>query len=203
MATGYTTDIHDGKEVSFTDFILKCTRAMGVAIMQRDQDLSVPLVDEEVPSDYHQKALSKAIITAAELKRLSLDEWEQRERDDREAATTHVRDAIKKAGEIRVRYESMLAEVEAWRPPTPEHQGLKDFMTEQLTSSIKFDCNVSYLTMPPTRTAEEFRDERIAKAERDIEYHREGWAKDQERAASRNRWVRDLRDSLNAITATA
>ena len=35
----------------------------------------------------------------------------------------------------RERYETMLAEVEAWQPPTPDHEELKRFMADQLRES--------------------------------------------------------------------
>lgn len=196
MATGYTSDLHDGKNVTFNDFIMKCTRAMGVAIMQRDESIDVPLVDEEQPSTYHRDALGMAIAELVLLRGLSLNEWARREQESRTKATKEVSASIKEAGEVRVRYESMLAQVQAWTPPTPEHQGIKDFMVEQLTSSIQFDCSVKYLTMPSVLSAEDYRARRIAQAEKALEYHRTEWQKDQDRAASRNKWVADLRASL-------
>ena len=36
MPTGYTTDIYNGKDVSFRDFALTCARQFGACIMQRD-----------------------------------------------------------------------------------------------------------------------------------------------------------------------
>ena len=41
MATGYTMDIYDGKNVSFEDFCLSCARAFGACILQRDDNTSI------------------------------------------------------------------------------------------------------------------------------------------------------------------
>ena len=203
MATGYTADLHDGKDVSFNDFILKCTRAMGVAIMQRDESIDSPLREEEDPETYHRDALATAIADLQTLRGLPIDEWRKREQGARAKASTVVLNAIRSCGEIRVRYESMLAEVEAWQPPTPEHQGLKDFMVEQLTTSIRFDCDITYLTISPAVSAEEFKAARIAGVEKDVEYHRTKWESEQVRVDSRNRWVADLRASMHEATVPA
>lgn len=40
MPTGYTADIKDG--ITFRDFALRCARAFGATIMQRDEDISIP-----------------------------------------------------------------------------------------------------------------------------------------------------------------
>lgn len=38
MPSCYTSDIADGKDVSFNDFVLKCARAFGACIEQRDDN---------------------------------------------------------------------------------------------------------------------------------------------------------------------
>ena len=39
MPTGYTTDIYNGKDVTFKDFALKCARAFGACIHQREDNI--------------------------------------------------------------------------------------------------------------------------------------------------------------------
>lgn len=202
MPSGYTSDIYDGKDVSFTQFALTAARGMGAAIMQRD-DAPGPIADEYEPSDYHEKKLAEARKQVEQFKKLSLADWAKREIADREEMSKVVQESIRVAGERRVRYETMLAQVEAWRPPTPDHEGFKKFMTDQLQSSIDFDCSVTYLKMPPIRTPGEFRDEQIAKAEKDVAYHLDGQKTEIERTAGRNKWVRDLKESLGLVKADA
>jgi len=36
MPSGYTSDLYEGKNISFTQFALQCARAFGAAIDQRD-----------------------------------------------------------------------------------------------------------------------------------------------------------------------
>lgn len=195
MPTGYTADLYEGKDVSFEQFALTAARGMGAAIMQRD-DAPGPIADEYEPSDYYKKSLAKSLTKVAEFRNRTHDQWVVAEKAERDEMTAHVNGAIKTAGERRVRYELMLAQVEAWVPPTPEHENFKKFMTEQLTSSIDFDCSTSYLKTPPVKSPEVFKAEQIAKAEKDAARDAEEWEKEQERTASRNKWVRDLRESL-------
>lgn len=195
MPTGYTADLYEGKAVSFNEFVLAATRGMGAAIMQRD-DGPGPIADEYQPSDYHRLAHVKAEATLAELQRLSLYEWAQREKGERNNHINLDRAADEKSASIRARYESMLAQVRTWRPPTTEHVQFKEFMVEQLERSIEYDCAVFPNPERPIRSAFEFRDAALTRAESDVAYHREEWVKEQERTASRNKWVRDLKGSL-------
>ncbi|MDY7542651.1 MULTISPECIES: hypothetical protein [unclassified Cryobacterium] len=195
MPTGYTADLYEGKAITFKEFALTAARGMGAAIMQRD-DGPGPIADEYEPSDYHQIAHAKAVDTLAELTQLPLDEWERREAAARADNAAAEMAGAAKTEALRARYEAMLARVEGWQPPTSEHERFKDFMREQLEGSIKFDCSDRSDAAPSTRTAEVYRDERIASAVWNVAYHVKSWTEEQERTASRNKWVRDLKVSL-------
>lgn len=195
MPTGYTSNLYDGKDQSFPEFAMDCARAFGALILMRDDPKGTPIPDEFAPSDYHVKALTEArseydrLVTMtifeadAEAERLA-DEWDADRVDEK--ATRVARKA---------RYETMLAEIDVWEPPTSEHQGLKDFMVEQLTGSIEFDCSI-YEFPSPQRDGSAWRKEAVARARRDIEYHSAENAKEIERAAGRSAWVQALRGSL-------
>jgi hypothetical protein len=84
--------------------------------------------------------------------------------------------------------------VQAWTPPTTEHQALKDFMIEQLTGSMKFD---DFHWEPPHRlTGTEWLAAEREKAKRDIEYYTQEVAKERERVRSANEWLQQLTGSL-------
>ena len=58
MPTGYTADIYEGNDVSFRDFALKCARAFGACIEQRDDDANdKPKLIEKTKDNYHIKRL--------------------------------------------------------------------------------------------------------------------------------------------------
>lgn len=196
MPTGYTAKLHDGKPQTFEEFALEAARAMGAAIMQRD-DAPGPIVEVE-PSTYELEALARDEARLTELRSFTEDDWKAEEKRTRFDTARINRKSIQKASERRVRYEIMLAQVEAWRPPTSEHEGLKKFMVEQLTSSIEFDCSIRHLTIPPVRAWQEYRTVQLATAENAVERSKGYLAESIERYESRNKWVRDLRDSLSA-----
>jgi hypothetical protein len=99
--------------------------------------------------------------------------------------------------------EAMLANVNEWEPPTSEHARLKEFMREQLESSIKWDCGDGTIAYPKPvdKTPAEWRAERLASLASDIAYHEREWRKEVERTESRNEWIKSLRDSLNLTPA--
>jgi len=97
---------------------------------------------------------------------------------------------------MRERYEAMLAQVKAWTPPTSEHQGLKDFMVEQLEESIDFDCGTDYLTVPERLTGAAHKEQQLHSARWNVYYHTEHGEADKKRANERTTWVRALRQSF-------
>lgn len=201
MPTGYTSDIYEGKDITFRDFALQCARAFGALIEMRDHPMDAPIPDEFKPSDYHQRKLTDArnVLAAAQgwsdevAERLAHEDYMARNR-----AWTDRRDA---ALEREVRYNAMLAKVEAWQPPTEQHVELKSFMVQQITESMKFDCSMTYDEEPLPLTGDEYRRATMARALKDIDYHTEQYAQDVERAEQRTRWVKALRESLEGVNA--
>ena len=196
MPTGYTADIKNG--IDFKTYAMNCARAFGACISLRDEPgggESIP--DEFTPSDYHAKAEQKA---RDELTALLAMTAEQRERsaakawDDAETARLMRLEDKRKQREA---YEAMLAKVNAWKPPTPEHAGLHEFMRAQIEQSIDFDCNGDYGTTPTLRlTGEQWAEQEAARLNRDIAYHEKEYASEVSRSESRTDWVRALRQSL-------
>lgn len=92
----------------------------------------------------------------------------------------------------------MLTKVQAWQPPSSDHAGFKDFMIEQLTKSIEFDCDLSYHTDNPPQllTGEQYLGSKIAKSLKSIAYHKKEQLAEEERTEGRNRWIKQLRESL-------
>jgi hypothetical protein len=203
MPTGYTADIKD--DTSFTEFALRCARAMGACIIMRDDPLDAPIPDEFVASDYHAKALDDALSRQASVAEMTLSEAAQAmEAENSKIAESRER-TIRESAETRRRYERMLAMVEAWAPPTREHVNFKKFMLDQLRESINFDCH------DPDDTAkwyagfcgtpQQWLDKEREKAAQEVAYHRQHLQEELDRTASRNSWVRELRRSLKEPAA--
>lgn len=195
MPTGYTAGVADGEVTEFADFAMDCARAFGALITMRDDPKGAPIPDEFKPDSYHQGALDKAKERLAEVQA-----WDAATADEK-AMESHLKalatqESLVESDQVkRERYEAMLAKVEAWTPPTPDHDEMKKFMIEQLEGSIRFDCGYIW-TAPAAQTGEEFRAAEIASALHDVEYHAKHLAEDYERARQRTEWVRALRRSL-------
>ncbi len=165
--------------------------------MMRDDPMDAPIPDEFQPStEYYDKSEADARAQLLKLERMTPDEFNREARAERDAGMKSWQERRERRKAERVRYESMIAKVEAWTPPSAEHVGLKEFMVKQLRESIEFDCSEKYDDPPKFRTGEEWRVEKIKSCRHDIEYALQHRKEEIERTAGRNLWIRQLRESL-------
>lgn len=195
MATGYTHAVKDGEVTDFRTFALRCARGMGALITMRDDPMNAPIPEEFKPAGHYagwaraareEKANLEALDDAG--RRAAYETAVQERRQAKE-------DSLKLAGDTRDRYEAMLAQARAWTPPSPEHAEFKAFMESQLVDSIQHDCT-PYMA-PDHPPFEQWWPELLASLDDDIASYAEADAAERERTDGRNRWVRQLRESLN------
>lgn len=200
MPTGYTATLYEGKPQTFEEFVWSCARAFGALMTMRDDSLDAPIPQAFEPSTYHAEAIDKAERRLMEVDLWTDDEAEVEAERDWNDRLKAIRKAESDRYAIKVRYEAMLARVEAWEAPTAEHVGLKEFMAEQLRRAIDFDTGTrpssEWLGGTVRLTAAEYRAQQIERAERDIGYHTAEHEKELERTRTRNEWVAALRESL-------
>lgn len=196
MPTGYTACILDGAD--FNKYIMGCARAFGALVMMRDEPADAPIPERFEPTDYHANAIKSAREELDRLDRMSLADAAVAAQADYDSQLARNKAAIARNDEMRGRYEAMLKRVEAWKPPTSDHEGLKKFMREQIDSSMDFDCsNDYYLGNAPTLlTAMGWRSAQVEKARQQIAYHSREHAEEVGRAHTRTDWVKALRESL-------
>lgn len=196
MPTGYTADIKDG--ISFSTFALNCARAFGATITLRDESGGGEKIpDQFEPSDYHSKALEKAEADLLALGEMTPEACQEQCYGDFAADEAFRLDHLQKNKAQIDSYRSMLEQVKAWTPPSADHVGMKDFMIEQIESSIKFDDSSAYYGVPTERlTGPEWLERKKEKALKDIEYHKTKHAEEVQRTGQRNAWIKALRDSL-------
>jgi hypothetical protein len=189
MPSGYTSDIYNGKEVTFKDFALGCARAFGACVMQRDDpaDVKPKIMPEE---SYHTEKLKNL----GEFKKPTKDQFDSYVKE----TIADYEKSIKEKNELKKRYSDMLEKAKNWQPPTKEHEGLKAFMIEQLADSSSFDCGVSFYETASfsAMTYEDYAAKKLAEHNRSIEYHKEYEAKDLNNIKQRNKWIKDLYNSL-------
>ena len=197
MPTGYTAAIENG--ISLRQFILSCARAMGACIMQRDDPMD-ELPKKREPTDYHAKHIAEAGVAPAEIKAMSDDVAYAKATEEHKNELESIESGIRKNNELKAKYENMLARVRSWEPPTTEHQGLKDFMAEQIIESIRFDCAGSYYRDRAKElkclSGSEWKDKEIKRALHDLDYHQREHNEEIARCRSQNEWIEQLYKSL-------
>lgn len=194
MPTGYTADVGNGKMTDFRTFALTCARNFGACITQRDDAMDV-LPKHREESTYYAESLARDEQELVEL----LDMSEEQIAKAYEADYAHrLAEYLRYAEERRVtrtRYETMLAQVDAWEPPSEEHERLKQFMQQQITESIRFDCT-GYGSEPERGDPQTWYQERLASVRRSISRGRVSLAEEKVRVAKANQWIDELYESL-------
>jgi hypothetical protein len=194
MPTGYTAAIKDG--ISFEQYVWTCARAFGALVLLRD-DTQAPIPERFESSTYHVAELAKAKDRLATLNAMSMDDAVENEKHDYKAATKSYLARLDEKGELRTKYMAMLGQVRQWIPPTPDHQGLKDLMVQQIEQSIEFDCNTHYMELPAAILGGQlWLAQRTAEAECMVAYHADELAKEVSRTEDRNGWLQALRKSV-------
>ena len=193
--TGYTSGVIDGKIATLKDFAMLCARAMGACIMMRDEPSSTAIPDEFRPSTWSKDAQAMAQEELDALLALSPAEVVAKatsfyvdERTRREKANEECRLA-------RARCLEMALKVDAWQPPTPDHQGLKTYMFDQLRITAEGNSDL-YDEPLEEKTPTAWLAARLFEIRARIASYEKSQFEENERTASRNQWLRDLRASL-------
>jgi hypothetical protein len=195
MPTGFTASVADGTVTDLETFALTLARGMGALVMMRDEPWDTPIPDAFEPSDYYTKRL---VELKAERERVEglfgaqLEAEVQKLTDEYYEAEAKSR---QRHEEQKQRYLDMIAKVEAWQG-APE--GIKSFGLSQLRDSLNFDCRepFEYYGVLPDPDPENWKQQKLEDIEKDILYHAKNHAEEVERTESRNRWIKQLKESL-------
>ncbi len=202
MPTGYTHIVAENGDFTFPEFAMRCARAFGALVMMREEPLDAPIPEKFEPGEYYRKNYEKAKAAYENfIANPPTDEDLEKQYNEYVAKETERFAAISKEKDVKHRrYNAMLFKVLKWQPPTPEHEGLKKFMIDQLHDSIEADCS-EY--QPRISNKEEYiayyRSGEYLKKE--LDFYTEKWHKEIERTNSRNEWLKELRESLKEFEA--
>lgn len=200
-ATGYVHRMIDN-QMNFEQFVMNCSRAMDALAMMRDDPMDAEIPERFEPSDYYLQQEKEVRAKLAEIQGLSDQQLIERGRTAKEKALEYFKNASGADSKDIEACRTMLAQVEAWEPPTSDHQGLKEFMVQQLTSSIggaRVDMPSYWeerLEKEIAKSPKQYVTEEIAELHRTIARSVEEYAKEVERTESRNLWLKQLRESL-------
>lgn len=201
MPTGFTSILEEQPDLPFADFALRCARGMGVCIMQRDEPLDVPPVEKVEPHPCYRESLDQAYEQARKLETMTSAAATRRAKEEhREAVASNKRFREIHENERRV-FGRMLAEVEAWKPPSPEHEGLKRFMRDQLTLSMPSPGSKPYQCDETLVSGQEWLTRARKKAAEDVEYHAKKYREAVKQADEATAWIVALRTSLSVSNA--
>lgn len=195
MPTGYTADVADGK-LTFPQFVWRCARAMGALISMRDCSLTAAVPPQIQGSSYSSERLAETISRQARLDAMSDEEIAVTARKEYEEAMKRHHEVERSRLQTKSNYEKMLADVQAWEPPSSDHQGLKTFMVSQLQESIIFDCSPREQYVPQLLSPEEWRHAEQHSINEDIRYYTKHVTDEAKHYQEVNRWVADLRTSV-------
>ena len=197
MPTPYTSFVADNENFTFPEFAMLCAREFGALASMRDEPLDAPVPERFEPDDFYRKQYEAAKAeyddfianppTEEELSR-SYDEYvaSEKERYASVIADKRLR---------RERYNRMLTKVLKWQPPTPDHEGLRRFMIQQLQGSIEFDCTEYDLALPEREAyIELYKDPARFRGVMNLKL--DAWRQELKRNQERNQWLKELRDSL-------
>ena len=150
MPTGYTAEIKKG--VDFKEFALHCARAFGACYESRDKASKgeIPMIEI---SKYHAERLGDAKERLDEFKMFTKGDYTKLANSKFNSELIKYEEHAKEKSALEDNYNEMLVKITEWKPPSENHNGLKNFMIEQVKSSIEHDCY--NLKHPVLLTAEE------------------------------------------------
>ena len=197
-ATGYVHYILD-RDLDFPAAMMNFARAFGTLSSMRDDSFDASIPEEFQVSDYHtmaREAAENAYKNLIEMSTEQRKEYGAKLRQDKISYHIHSRELEEKDVE---KVRAMQKIVETWSPPTHEHKALKKFALEQLEQSIRnvdLDWDVRMGNIAIAKDAMDFFNEQLVSTKKSIAYHLDEYAKEKERVANQNQWLKDLRKSL-------
>ena len=176
-----------------------CAKVFGDCISMRDEPADKPIPEEFQVSDYHIKAIEKTKGQISQIEGMNSENLEQKAQIAYQHSLDINSDGIMEKGELHNKYLEMLDCVDKWEPPTEDHVDLKKFMQQQIKDSIKHDCSTDYYTDQNVmlESGEEWKDKALKTLRASLEYHKTSHEEEVERIAGQNKWVKQLRESLN------
>ena len=204
MPTGYTAGILDGKVNTFEEFATVCTRAFGATIHMRDNPMDSPY-EPRTPSDYHTNSIQSKRERLEEIESMSdekiVEDFNTQLGEDLKYHQTKMEEDKRNLEKLN----SMLESAKSWSPPTEDHQPFRNFMIEQIESTIKVDGDPSYHVnkivgikkqMEEGINPKEYREETIQEIKSQISYHETEYQKELVRCKDSNDWMDKFFESI-------
>jgi hypothetical protein len=196
MPTGYTAEILEKEGMTFKEFALKCARAFGACITMKEDSLDKAIPDKFEPSDYYLKNHREAIKDLHSFTHKSEGELKKQYESELKEAIESSKKSRKRVLAENDKFDSMLAQVRDWEPPTEDHVELKNFMIQQIDISRTDTSYYQIVTPESYGSFEKWKERKMDRLSNGITYHKENHEAEVERCSKRTKWVNDLRESL-------
>ena len=192
MPTGYTQAIEDDENFTFEQYVWQCARAF------THRDWSVDLRTIFLGTDTYEYQLERAQEATQEFtKFVALTEDQRRElwvnstaEDQKFDEEYQAKRAVHKA-----RYESMLAKVNAWVPPTPgDYFELKRFMVDQINIDLRMFSHERFIKNTPT--FEKWEKKTLSQLQREVEETQKALGEAIALAQKARLWIQHLNESV-------
>ncbi len=196
MPTGYTYPIIE-KNIGFREFALECAKAF--CIESRDTN---ELPTEIKASTWSGEQLQEYVKEFEDIKLMTDRECQKAALEDRARRILSIKEsrASTKAADDKIL--AMIESVKKFKPPTKNHLKYKEFMLEQLTTSLsggmteeRYNLEEKQLENPPS--GKKWRAEKMKSIKWHIRYHKKEQKKDDRNAKIGNRWLKQLRDAVD------
>ncbi len=196
MPTGYTAPIEDDPDFTFEQYLWRCVRAMGVCISMRDMSMNAPVPDSFPLDDYRQKRVDQCRAEVAKLEAMTMAEAEEEAEESFRSMAGSYEEIDIGNQKMLARYEAIKAQVEAWPPPTSDHENFKAFMLEQIEISSRYMRPEKDEDKPKKQTGAEWLHGSLMWARRDLKRAEEALTAAIENNKKNNQWLADVRASV-------
>jgi hypothetical protein len=199
MATGYTSPVAEGTITSAKEFAELCVRNFGIAITMREEPMDAKLPEQFKVEDYHVRSLETAKEKLRHFMSLTQEERQASFSDAVAQEIEQCKKYLEEKSGTQARYEAMIEKINAWEI-TPDWINLKEFMLDQLKSSMECDCGGSYygsrIETLGELTFEEWEWETTDSLQRSVAWAQKSLREATERVNERNRMLGTFRESL-------
>ena len=204
MPTGYTSDIYDGKDVTFREYALKCAGAFGAYVTLHDSPMVQELPTQLEPSIYYRDRLDDAAKRVQELIAMTQAERNVAASEEQVKNMKRWKESEQKNYELSAKYDAMLVEARKFKTPTPEHDRFAQFLIDQLEEAKRWDCHTpgeKWYTEPVQGSGTEWYSKQLENATKNVTYYSEKWEKEVKRTNENNQWIKDLFRALDNFDA--
>lgn len=206
MPTGYTEPIESGEITTGKEFLMRCTRAFGVAMEIRDEPLSVKTPTTFEPSRYVQRKYDNAVQNLEKYQNYSFDKWKAKMIADHEKDSKEAQQSMQRMKAIDDKYYKVRKEVEKWNPPTESHAGIKKFALEQIDMCITSQSFYDYLQQRINSVIDcsdeaviEYKTKYLESLLKDVERAQSDIVAEKENAKDKTRFMKQFLESIENL----